>query len=75
MLNRYGVEIVPFTLEHAEIANRAYLAFGKGYHARAKLNLGDCFSYALAKATGEPLLFVGDDFTHTDIPSAIPIRS
>lgn len=64
------IAIAPFTGEHAEIAFRAYLRYGKGYDPRARLNFGDCFAYALAKATGEPLLFVGDDFTHTDLVPA-----
>lgn len=46
----------------------AYSQFGKGVHP-AKLNFGDCFTHALAKTTGEPLLFEGDDFAHTDIVS------
>jgi ribonuclease VapC len=50
----------------AELAIEAYRKFGKGRH-RAGLNIGDCFAYALAKATGEPLLFKGDDFGRTDI--------
>lgn len=53
----------------AEIARQAYRDFGKGRH-RAGLNLGDCFAYALAKEMGEPLLFKGDDFCHTDIEAA-----
>jgi ribonuclease VapC len=54
------------TPEQAEVARGAWRRFGKGRHS-AGLNLSDCFSYALAKVTGEPLLFKGDDFTHTDI--------
>jgi ribonuclease VapC len=53
----------------AEIARQAYRDFGKGRH-RAGLNLGDCFAYALAKETGDALLFKGDDFCHTDIEAA-----
>jgi ribonuclease VapC len=49
-----------------ELARDAYRRYGKGYH-RAALNFGDCCAYALAAASGEPLLFKGDDFTHTDI--------
>lgn len=55
----------------AYVARRAYSTFGKGRHA-AKLNLGDCFSYALAKVTNEPLLFRGNDFRHTDVVAAVP---
>ena len=62
---RFQVEGV--TEEHAELAIDAYDRYGKGRGGKAKLNLGDCFSYALAKATGSPLLFKGDDFTHTDL--------
>lgn len=71
LLGHYRVRIVPFTEEHGAIAFEAYRQYGKGFHPRARLNLGDCFSYALAKATGEPLLFVGDDFTHTDLIPAL----
>lgn len=61
-----AIEIVPVTLEHAQIARQAYLDFGKGRH-KAALNFGDCFAYALVRATGEPLLFKGSDFPNTDI--------
>lgn len=64
-----GIQIAPVTEQQAEIGRRAYLEFGKSNH-RARLNFGDCFAYALAKATGEPLLFKGDDFVHTDITPA-----
>jgi ribonuclease VapC len=60
------IVIEPVTAEQAKIAREAYRDFGKGRH-RAGLNFGDCFAYALAKVTGEPLLFKGDDFRHTDI--------
>ena len=60
------VAIVPFTAEQCLLAERAYLDFGKGRHP-ASLNFGDCFAYALAKETGEPLLYKGDDFSRTDI--------
>jgi ribonuclease VapC len=58
--------IEPVTPEQARLAREAYRDFGKGRH-RARLNLGDCFAYALAKEMGEPLLFKGDDFLHTDV--------
>ncbi len=58
------------TEEQAHIARQAFTDFGKGRHP-AGLNYGDCFSYALAKASGEPLLFKGNDFKKTDITSAI----
>jgi ribonuclease VapC len=57
------------TLNQAHIAREAYRDFGKGRH-RAGLNLGDCFSYALAKEMDEPLLFKGDNFRHTDVEPA-----
>jgi ribonuclease VapC len=63
------VQIEPVTLEHGRLARQAFLQFGKGRHP-AKLNFGDCFAYALAKATGEPLLFKGNDFALTDIATA-----
>jgi ribonuclease VapC len=61
-----GFSVIPFTEEHAILARLAYRRFGRGIHA-AKLNFGDCISYALAKASDEPLLFKGDDFALTDI--------
>lgn len=66
---RAGITIEPVTVEHGELARQAFLDFGKGRH-KAALNFGDCFSYALAKATGEPLLFKGNDFPLTDIEAA-----
>src|SRR5664280_2687435 len=56
----------------AQIARNAYRDFGRRSGNPANLNFGDCFAYALAKAFGEPLLFKGDDFIHTDIVSALP---
>lgn len=70
-INRAGIEIIAMTLEHAQIARQAYLDFGKGRHP-AGLNFGDCFAYALARETGEPLLFKGNDFNRTDIPGYKP---
>jgi ribonuclease VapC len=66
---RAGIIIEPVTEEQAHIARQAFLDFGKGRHA-AGLNYGDCFSYALAKSTGEPLLYKGRDFAKTDLPVA-----
>ncbi len=66
--------IEPVTEEQAKIAREAYRDFGKGSGNPAQLNFGDCFAYALAKVAGEPLLFKGDDFTHTDIAPVIGIR-
>jgi len=65
-LNRAGIELIAVDSEHAHAARRAFSRFGKGRH-RAGLNYGDCFSYALAIVAGEPLLFKGDDFGHTDV--------
>jgi ribonuclease VapC len=65
------VRIEPVTENQARLARDAYRDFGKGSGHSAKLNLGDCFAYALAKVTGEPLLFIGADFAHTDIMPAI----
>ena len=61
------LEIEPVTEAQARIAREAYRDFGKGSGHPARLNFGDCFAYALARITGEPLLFKGDDFTHTDL--------
>jgi ribonuclease VapC len=69
LLRRLRVEVVPVTGDHAEYALAAFRRFGKGRHPAA-LNFGDCFSYALARALGEPLLFVGNDFSQTDIDIA-----
>jgi ribonuclease VapC len=65
-----GIVIEPVTEAQARIAREAYRDFGKGSGHPAQLNFGDCFAYALAKATGEPLLFKGNDFIHTDITPA-----
>jgi ribonuclease VapC len=65
-IRRAGIEVVAVDLEQAELARQAYRDFGKGRHP-AGLNFGDCFSYALAKCTDEPLLFKGDDFSRTDV--------
>jgi ribonuclease VapC len=68
------IAIEPVTEAQARTARDAYRDFGKGSGHPAGLNFGDCFSYALAKATGEPLLFKGDDFPRTDIASALTPR-
>jgi ribonuclease VapC len=64
-------QIENFTAQHLELAREAYARYGKGKNV-AGLNYGDCFSYALAKATGLPLLFKGQDFSKTDLPVALP---
>lgn len=70
LLNRAGVSIVPVDPDQAELAREAWRTFGKGRHP-AGLNLGDCFTYALAVATSEPVLFKGDDFARTPIPRVL----
>jgi ribonuclease VapC len=70
IVERASLEIVAVTPEHATIARDAYRAFGKGSGHKAQLNYGDCFAYALAVQTGEPLLFKGNDFNHTDVAVA-----
>ena len=71
ILREAGFDVVPFTTEHAEIAAVAYQRYGRGVGAPACLNMGDCFSYALAQALDEPLLYKGGDFARTDIRSAL----
>ena len=70
LLKVYDISMTFITPEQAEIARHAYRTYGKGNHP-AKLNLGDCFAYALSKARGEPLLFKGDDFRQTDVEAAL----
>ena len=69
-LESTGIDLAPVTAEQLVAARRAWRRFGKGNHP-AGLNFGDCFAYALAETTGEPLLFKGDDFARTDIASAL----
>ena len=66
LLRSLGAEVVPVDEEQVALARDAALRFGRGRH-HAALNFGDCFSYALAVARNEPLLFVGNDFTKTDV--------
>jgi ribonuclease VapC len=66
-----GVVIEPVTGEQARIGREAYRDFGRGSGPPAQLKYGDCFAYGLAKTTGEPLLFKGSDFSHTDLKAAI----
>jgi ribonuclease VapC len=70
LLRAMRAEVVPFTAQHAAIARQAWRRFGKGRHP-AKLNLGDCFAYALAIERDEPLLFKGEDFARTDVKRAL----
>ena len=67
LLQEAQIVIEPVTEQQAKIAREAYRDFGRGSGHPAKLNFGDCFAYALAKTSGEPLLFQGDDFVHTGI--------
>ena len=71
LLPTFALSVVAVSPEHAGIARAAYRRYGIGTGHPARLHYGDCFSYALAKATGEPLLFKGDDFAETDIVSAL----
>jgi ribonuclease VapC len=71
LIEEAEIAIEPLTERHARLARDAFAEFGKGSSHPAKLNFGDCFAYALAKDTREPLLFVGDDFRHTDIEPAL----
>ena len=64
-----AIEIIGVTVDQARLAADAYERYGRGRHAAA-LNFGDCFSYALAAITGEPLLYKGNDFSQTDIEAA-----
>ncbi len=70
LLEALSISVEAVTVEQARLAREAYRTFGKGHHP-ARLNLGDCFAYALAKARREPLLFKGDDFAKTDVEVAI----
>jgi ribonuclease VapC len=70
LLLRAGIETIPFNAEQLAIARQAFRSFGKGRHPTG-LNYGACFSFALSKASGEPLLFKGNDFVKTDIRAAL----
>jgi ribonuclease VapC len=70
LLHRARIEAVSMSAEQTELARTAWRVYGKGNHP-AGLNIGDCCAYALAKYSGEPLLFKGEDFALTDIPSAL----
>jgi ribonuclease VapC len=67
LVERFRFVVEPFTASQAIIARDAYKQFGKGSGHPAQLNFGDCFTYALAKELGEPLLFIGQDFVHTGV--------
>jgi len=70
LLTSLGIEVADLTADQARIARSAHRDFGRGSGHPARLNMGDCFSYALAKQTDEPLLWKGDDFGHTDVRRA-----
>jgi ribonuclease VapC len=69
-LSRANIELIPVSSDQAYVARQAFRQYGKGRHP-AGLNFGDCFSYALAKSLGEPLLFKGNDFSQTDLTHAV----
>ena len=71
ILKEVDLKIVGFTEAHANIAAQAYRKYGRGSGSPAKLNFGDCFSYALASSLDAPLLFKGDDFSKTDLTAAL----
>ena len=71
LLKRLDITLVPVTLDQVDVARQAWRKFGKG-NGPAALNYGDCFAYALASVSAEPLLFKGNDFAQTDIPPARP---
>lgn len=69
LVERFGITLVPVSVQHARLARTAFAEYGEGRHPAA-LNFGGCFSYALAVERGEPLPFVGDDFARTSVPAA-----
>jgi ribonuclease VapC len=71
LLHEAGIVIEPVTEAQARIAREAYRDYGRGSSHPARLNFGDCFAYALARESGEPLLFKGEDFAHTDVMPAL----
>jgi ribonuclease VapC len=64
-----GIEVVPFDEPHVDTATEAFIGYGKGRHP-ARLNYGDCMTYATARLSERPLLYTGDDFAQTDIQAA-----
>lgn len=67
LLRGLRIHVIDLTSEHADIARKAWLTFGRGTGHPARLNYGDLMAYALAKVSGEPLAYVGSDFGHTDL--------
>ncbi len=70
-LSLAGIEVVPVDVRQSGLALEARVKFGRGFGSRAKLNFGDCFAYALAKSMNAPLLFIGNDFSETDVVPAL----
>ena len=70
LIDEFEIEIEPVTFDQARIARADYRDYGKGSGHPAQLNFGDCFSYALASQMDAPLLFIGNDFTQTDLVAA-----
>jgi ribonuclease VapC len=70
LVDALGLHVVPVSVSHAATGRAAYRDYGKGSGHPAGLNYGDCFAYALARESGSPLLFKGDDFIHTDLTPA-----
>ena len=71
LIEQFEIAVEPVTIEQARIARQAYRIYGRGSGHAAKLDFGDCFSYALARVKREPILFKGADFQHTDLRTAI----
>lgn len=71
LLDELRIEIEPVTAGHARLARDAARQYGRGSGNPARLNFGDCLSYAAARSLGQPLLFKGDDFSQTDLRSAL----
>jgi ribonuclease VapC len=69
LIHELGIEVLPFSEPHADLATDAFLDYGKGRHP-ARLNYGDCMTYATARSADRPLLYTGDDFAQTDIQAA-----
>ncbi|MEQ9400424.1 MAG: type II toxin-antitoxin system VapC family toxin [Longimicrobiales bacterium] len=70
LMERMTIQIVPLSVDAARLARLGYARFGKGIGDPAVLNYGDCLAYGTAMAAARPLLFVGDDFVHTDVDAA-----
>jgi ribonuclease VapC len=71
LIERFNILIEPVTAEQAKIARQAYRDYGRGSGHPASLNFGDCFTYALAREKREPVLYMGDNFVHTDLSLAV----